>query len=75
MSQAPSKCLSERIYWIISRMPEHTYNPIMAMGFLAMTTLRGKHCRHPIAVMGVVDTLEQSLTGFQKLYIYIHIYI
>ena len=24
------------------------------------TTLRGKHCRHPIAVMGVVDTFEQD---------------
>ena len=23
------------------------------------TTLRGKHCRHPIAVMGVVDTFGQ----------------
>jgi hypothetical protein len=26
------------------------------------TTLRGKHCRHPIAVMGVVDTFELNLT-------------
>ena len=24
------------------------------------TTLRGKHCRHPIAVMGVVDTFVHS---------------
>ena len=27
------------------------------------TTLRGKHCRHPIAIMGVVDTLGQSLVS------------
>ena len=25
------------------------------------TTLTGKHCRHPIAVMGVVDTFGQFL--------------
>ena len=25
------------------------------------TTLRGKHCRHPIAVMGVVDTSRQGI--------------
>ena len=34
------------------------------MGFSAMfrwTTLRGKHCRHPIGVMGVVDTFQQWL--------------
>ena len=28
------------------------------------TTLRGKHCRHPIAVMGVVDTFRKILVGF-----------
>ena len=43
---------------------ERIYNPIMAMGFwqclpFIWTTLRGKHCRHPIAVMGVVDMLGQ----------------
>ena len=37
------------------------------MGFLAMfnfqlETLRGKHCQHPIAVMGVVDTFGPSLS-------------
>ena len=42
-------------------MLEHIYNPITAMGFpqcltFSCTTLRDKHCRHPIAVMGVVDT-------------------
>ena len=45
-------------------MPERIYNPITAMGFSAMFTfqldkLRGKHCRHPIAIMGVVDTFGQ----------------
>ena len=39
---------------------EHIYNPITAMGFwpcfpFSWTTLGGKHCRHPIAIMGVVD--------------------
>ena len=46
---------------VVVCVPERIYNPSMAMGFLAMfnlhwITLRGKHCRHPIAVMGVVDT-------------------
>ena len=27
------------------------------------TTLRGKHCRHPIAVMGVVDMFEQCVAA------------
>ena len=39
------------------------------MGFwqclpFSWTTLRGKHCRHPIAVMGVVDTFEQYFHDF-----------
>ena len=42
-------------------MPERIYNPIRQWGFrqclpFSWTTLRGKNCRHPIAVMGVVDT-------------------
>ena len=32
-------------------LPERIYNPF------SWKTLRGKHCRHPIAVMVVVDTL------------------
>ena len=37
--------------------------PLRQWGFrqclpFSWTTLRGKHCRHPIAVMGVVDTFE-----------------
>ena len=43
---------------------KHIYNPITAMGFSAMFTFqlddnRGKHCRHPIAIMWVVDTFGQ----------------
>jgi hypothetical protein len=38
--------------------------PLRQCGFwqclpFSWTTLIGKHCRHPIAVMGVVDTFEQ----------------
>ena len=37
--------------------------PLRQWGFrqclpFSWTTLRDKHCRHPIAVMGVVDTFE-----------------
>jgi hypothetical protein len=39
--------------------------PLRQWGFLqclpfSWTTLRGKHCRHPIAVMGVVDTFRHN---------------
>ena len=45
-------------------MPKRIYNSITAMDFwqclpFSWTTLRGKHCRHPIAVLGVVDTFGQ----------------
>jgi hypothetical protein len=42
-------------------MPERIYNPIYGNGVLPFiwTTLRGKHCQHPFAVMGVVDTFGQ----------------
>ena len=41
------------------------YNPITAMGFwqclpFSWTLLRGKHCWHPIAIMGVVDICSGS---------------
>jgi hypothetical protein len=41
-------------------MPKRIYNPIMAMGFLAMFTLQldNTNCRIPIAVIAVVDTLK-----------------
>ena len=47
-------------------MPECIYNPITTMGFSAMftfqlDTLRGKNCRHPIAVMGVVDMFGSQI--------------
>ena len=40
--------------------------PLWQWGFrqclpFSWTTLRGKHCRHPIAVMGVVDTFGHTL--------------
>ena len=40
-------------------------SPLRQWGFrqwltFSWTTLRGKHCRHPIAVMGVVDTFEHT---------------
>ena len=42
--------------------------PLRQWGFqqclpLSWTTLRSKHCRHPIAVMGVVDTFGLSPLG------------
>ena len=54
--------------------PERIYNPITAMGFSAMFSFqldntKIKHCRHPIAVIGVVDTFGQqwnSYIGFMK---------
>jgi hypothetical protein len=30
------------------------------------TTIRGKHCRHPIAVMGVVDTFRHGGHGTNR---------
>ena len=39
-------------------MPERIYNPITTTEFSAVFTLRGKHCQHPIAAMGVVDKFE-----------------
>jgi hypothetical protein len=41
----------------------HYGNGVFGNVYLAFswTKLRGKHCRHPIAVMGVVDTFGQSL--------------
>ena len=44
----------------IAPLPEHIYNPIMAMGFSAMftfqlqTTLKYKHCGIPF-LLGVID--------------------
>ena len=46
--------------------PNISTNPSRQWGFqqclpFSWTTLRGKHCRHPIAVMGVVDTFGHGL--------------
>ena len=46
--------------------PNVSTTPLRQWGFrqclsFSWTTLRGKHCRHPIAVMGVVDTLGPGL--------------
>ena len=46
--------------------PECIYNPIWQWGFgqsliFSWTTLKDKHCQHPIAIMQVVDTFGQRL--------------
>ena len=46
--------------------PNLSTTPLRQWGFqqclpFSWTTLRGKHCRHPIVVMGVLDTLGLSL--------------
>jgi hypothetical protein len=43
--------------------------PLRQWGFrkslpFTWTTLRGKHCRHPITVMGVVDTFWQRISEY-----------
>ena len=48
----------------VLRCPNVSTTPLRQLGFwqclhFSWTTLRGKHCRHPIAVMGVVDTFGQ----------------
>ena len=47
--------------WVRSPGPNVSTTPLRQWGFrqclpFSWTTLRSKHCRHPIAVMGVVDT-------------------
>ena len=50
-----------------SPLPKHIYHPITAIFTFQLEShiilcgkhyLRGKHCWHPIAVMGVIDTFE-----------------
>ena len=53
----------KRIKFDCRSLPKRIYNTITAMGFSAMLTIqldtpRGKHCRHPISVVGVVDTFR-----------------
>ena len=64
--QMPANVFLSIVKILKENWPEPIYNPIMAMEFLAMftfswTTLRGKHCQHPIAVMGVVIPLGNEL--------------
>ena len=42
-------------------------NVVQLKGDFSWTTLRGKHCRHPIAVMGVVDTFGHSVIAFLQI--------
>ena len=51
----------ERIYEV--RMLIVSTTPLWQWGFpqclpVSWTTLKGKHCRHSIAIMAVVDTFE-----------------
>ena len=48
--------------------------PLRQWGFwqclpFSWTTLRGKHCQHPITVMGVVDTFELGQAIYKNFYI------
>ena len=59
----PWKCLLIPVQksiqcWKVSTTPLPQWGFWQCLPF-GWTTLRGKHCRHPIAVMGVVDTFEQ----------------
>ena len=52
--------------------PNVSTTPLRQWGFrqclpISWTTLRGKLCRHPIAVMGVVDTFGQYLWNIKLL--------
>ena len=44
----------------------HYGNGFSAMFIFKWTTLRGKHCRHPIAVMGVVDTFGHCCVNLNQ---------
>ena len=47
--------------WCISKQcPNVSTTPLRQCLPFSWTTLRGKHCRHPIAIIGVVDTFGQS---------------
>ena len=56
-------CLDE--FYIHLRSPKVSTTPLRQWGFrqylpFSWTTLRGKHCWHPIAIIGVVDTFGQN---------------
>ena len=51
--------------------PNVSITPLRQWGFrqcfpFIWTTLRGKHCRHPIAVIGVVDTFGHGLRTLRE---------
>ena len=53
----------------LSYNPNVSTYPLWQWGFgqclpLSWSTLRGKHCQHPIAVMGVADTFRHDLESF-----------
>ena len=61
-------CLRYSVLLYCKAEPERIYNPNPKGVFrqcliFSGTTLRGKHCRHPIAVMGDVDTFGQAWVG------------
>ena len=52
---------------ICGERPNVSTTPLLQWGFwqclpFNWTILRGKHCRHPITVMGAVDTFGPSVT-------------
>ena len=54
---------------LLTPSPNVSTTPLRQWGFrkclpFSWTTLRGKHCQHPIAVMGVVDTFGHILFIF-----------
>ena len=60
LSQQMQYCLATLLVYMALSLNVST-TPLRQWGFrqclhFSWTTLRGKHCRHPIAVMGVVDT-------------------
>ena len=55
------------LFYLRSYGPNVSTTPLRQWGFrqclpFSWTTRRGKHCRHPIAVMGVVDTFGHDLS-------------
>jgi hypothetical protein len=52
---------------LLTHCPNVSTTPLRQWGFrqclpFSWTALRGKHCQHPIAVMGVVDTFGHSIS-------------
>ena len=60
--------VENRIFNLKTLSPNMSTTPLRQWGFqqclpFSWTTLSGKHCWHPIAIMGVVDTFRPSLPG------------